>query len=622
MKTYILLIECLFFMYTMAGAQSDVSYKWWDPSHNDFPVIEGQAWPKEVVHPYDRLPARVKDHVREVVWTKSQESTGLMIRFYTNAPEIRVRYRVKSGFQFEHMPATGVSGLDLYSVEKNGSWRWTGANYTYSDTIYYSYPALQTEMREYNLYLPLYNKVEWLEIGVVKDAEFIPLKARNESQIVIYGTSIAQGGCASRPGMAWTAQLGRRLQSPVINLGFSSNGVLEEPLIKLMAELDAKIYILDCLPNLLPFSEEVIRTRSIAAAKYLQAEKPNVPVVFAEHADANIGLLDTSLDSGFKRINKLMRDIFVQLTSEGVKNIYLLTCQETGLDTECTVDGQHQNDLGMQRYAIAYEKIIRGIWSGRIESQQGTQTDTIVSSTWLGAGFKRQDFRLNGRPCILIEPKTSAEGNPWIWRTEFFAHEPQVDSALVTKGFHVAYIDVQDMYGAPAAIDLMNGFYQYLTQVRGLNNKPVLEGFSRGGLFALNWAARFPDKTKCLYLDAPVCDFKSWPGGVGRSQKSPSDWEKLKKVYKFKNDGQALNYKFNPVDNLDPLALYKIPILSVCGAEDVVCPLEENTFLIEKRYQALGGEIKVILKKGTGHHPHSLKNPEPIVSYILEKVKE
>jgi len=247
--------------------------------------------------------------------------------------------------------------------------------------------------------------------------------------------------------------------------------------------------------------------------------------------------------------------------------------------------------------------------------------DSIKHSKWLG--FDRTDFILRGRNCILIEPVIPASGKPWIWRTEFFGHEPQSDSVLATKGFHVVYMDLQDMYGAPVALDLMDKFYKYLTQKKKLNKKAVLEGFSRGGLFAFNWAARHPDKVSCIYVDAPVCDFKSWPGGKGNSKGSPEDWGKLKKIYRFANDKEAIEYKFNPIDNLEPLAKANIPILCVCGATDNVVPMEENINVVEQKYTKLGGKIIVITKPNNGHHPHSLKNPSPIVDFILssERVK-
>jgi len=235
-------------------------------------------------------------------------------------------------------------------------------------------------------------------------------------------------------------------------------------------------------------------------------------------------------------------------------------------------------------------------------------------------GFEQLNFTVDGRNCLLVVPKTAAAGNPWIWRTEFFGHQPQADIALAAKGFHIAYMDVQNMYGAPIGLDHMDKFYAHLTEQRGLSKKTVLEGFSRGGLFALNWAARNPDKVACIYNDAPVCDFKSWPGGKGKGKGSPSDWARLQKVYGL-TESQALEYKLNPVDNLAPLAKAKIPLLHVCGAADDVVPLDENTGIIETRYKALGGEITVIAKPGVGHHPHSLEDPKPIVDFVLKNTE-
>ena len=238
-------------------------------------------------------------------------------------------------------------------------------------------------------------------------------------------------------------------------------------------------------------------------------------------------------------------------------------------------------------------------------------------STW--NGFERRDFVVEGRACLLVLPREAAPGKPWIWRTEFFGHEPQGDLALLAKGFHVAYMDVQNLYGAPAALDLIDKFHAHLSGERGLSKKPVLEGFSRGGLYSLNWAARNPDRVACIYNDAPVCDFKSWPGGKGKGKGSNGDWANVLKVYGLTEE-QALSYKLNPVDNLAPLAKAKIPLLHVCGEADDVVPMDENTRLVEARYKALGGEITVIAKPGVGHHPHSLKDPAPIVDFVLKHV--
>ena len=132
-------------------------------------------------------------------------------------------------------------------------------------------------------------------------------------------------------------------------------------------------------------------------------------------------------------------------------------------------------------------------------------------------GYPQRDFLVNGSVATLVSPKNALTGKPWIWRPQFFGAFPSVDIALLAKGYHVAYINLGNSFGAPIAMNAMDGFYSYLVQKEGFSPKPVLEGFSRGGLFALNWAARNPDKVAALYLDAPVCDFNSWPGGKGKS---------------------------------------------------------------------------------------------------------
>lgn len=244
-------------------------------------------------------------------------------------------------------------------------------------------------------------------------------------------------------------------------------------------------------------------------------------------------------------------------------------------------------------------------------STQGTYAET-----W--EGWEKQSFQVAGRSAFLIVPKQAAAGRPWIWRTEFFGHEPQGDKALLEKGFHVAYVDVQNLYGAPKALDAMDAMYAHVTTQFQLSPKVALEGFSRGGLFSLNWAARHPQRVYCIYNDAPVCDFKSWPGGKGKGKGSPADWQRLKSAYGFQSDQEALEYKLNPVDNLQPLAQSGIPLLHVCGADDEVVPMDENSLIVEKRYKELGGSFTLISKPNCGHHPHSLPDPTPIVQFVLK----
>ena len=180
----------------------------------------------------------------------------------------------------------------------------------------------------------------------------------------------------------------------------------------------------------------------------------------------------------------------------------------------------------------------------------------------------------------------------------------------------MAYFKVSDMYGAPSAIDLMEQFHQHVMKEFGLAKRAVLEGFSRGGLYAVNFAATHPDQTAALYLDAPVLDIRSWPGGKGAAKGDARCWAQALELYGLTEE-TAREFKGNPLDRLEPIALARIPILCVVGDADKVVPLAENTAILEQRYKALGGKIEVIVKPGVDHHPHSLKDPQPIVDFIL-----
>lgn len=226
-------------------------------------------------------------------------------------------------------------------------------------------------------------------------------------------------------------------------------------------------------------------------------------------------------------------------------------------------------------------------------------------------GYDLYDFSFKDRQAIIVTPKQAAKENPWIWRPAFFGAFPSVDIALLEKGFHVAYYDLTHLYGSPNAVALGTDFYNYIKNSYHLSDKVTLEGFSRGGLFAFNWAAQNTDKVACIYVDAPVCDVFSWPG-----RKEQQLWNDLLKEWNQTDDGMN-QFLGNPIDNLKPIAQAGIPIISVCGDSDQVVPFKDNMDVIRSRYQALGGIAEVIVKPGCDHHPHSLENPEPVVTFIL-----
>ena len=377
--------------------KTDIS--WWNPAQNEFNVIDGQAWPNEVQSRYDRLPNRAEKAVREAVWHFSKHTAGLKIRFRSNASEIRIRYKVNDKIAMSHMPATGVSGVDLYAKNSSGKWMWCRGDYSFGDTVTYNFKNITPNDeyhklgREYHLYLPLYNSVEWLEIGVEDDRLFEPLPTRQEKPIVVYGTSIAQGACASRPGMAWTSILERKMDRPLINLGFSGNGRLENEVIDLISEIDTKIYILDCLPNLAlnkNRSAEELYNLIISSVKQLR-QNSSTPILLVEHAGYSNESSNAKLLESTTKLNKTMQIAFAQLKSEGSKNIYLLSRAELELTLDSYVDGTHPSDLGMEIYASAYENKIRQI----INEPVGNCSTTIPTTQAREPGMYNWEKRHN-----------------------------------------------------------------------------------------------------------------------------------------------------------------------------------------------------------------------------------
>jgi lysophospholipase L1-like esterase/pimeloyl-ACP methyl ester carboxylesterase len=230
--------------------------------------------------------------------------------------------------------------------------------------------------------------------------------------------------------------------------------------------------------------------------------------------------------------------------------------------------------------------------------------------------YSLTNIEFRGTKCKVVQPKKVAPGAPWVLRARFWGHEPQTDIALLERGFHIAYCDVANLYGGPEAIKRWDRFYGLMTQA-GLSKKVVLEGMSRGGLIIYNWAEKNPKKVACVYADAPVLDGKSWPGGMWQGKGSALDWEAFKKIYGIKTEKDVSNFTGNPIHKIKSIAQGGFPMIHVCGAADVVVPIEENTKPFEEAIKANGGSIHVVYKEGVGHHPHSLENPTPIVDFIL-----
>jgi hypothetical protein len=330
-----------------ARVSADDKTVWYDCQNL---VVEGKGW-TDTKSFYDRLPTKAEGKVPPSVWGLSHHSAGMCVPFTTDAPSIEVRWNLlpNGSLSMPHMPATGVSGVDLYSKDKAGRWSFVGNGRPggVTNTAKFSPPAGQLCL----LYLPLYNGVTSVEIGVPKGRTLSgadPAASTQRKPIVIYGTSITHGGCASRPGLAFPAIMGRQLDVPVINLGFSGSGKMEPAMAELLAELDPAAYVLDCLWNMSP---DLVSTRVEPFVKTLRAARPDTPIVLAEDCSVR-NVCPTEK-------GRILRTIHQKLTAEGVKDLHFLANEGMlGDDTEGTVDGCHPNDLGMLRQAQVFAKAL------------------------------------------------------------------------------------------------------------------------------------------------------------------------------------------------------------------------------------------------------------------------
>jgi hypothetical protein len=322
--------------------------------------VEGRGW-KETAAPFDRLPAKAEKTVRKAVWDLSRHSAGLCVRFITDSPSILARWSLTSAnLAMPHMPATGVSGVDLYYRDGKGQWRWLGVGRpsakTNTATLANGLPAGK---REYLIYLPLYNGVSSVEIGIAKGSHFEKAPdypAGRQKPIVFYGTSITQGGCASRPGMVHTAILQRRLNCPVINLGFSGNGRMEPEIADLMAEIDAAVYVIDCLPNM---NAKDVDARGYDFVRKLLHKRPKTPIVLVEDRS----YANSSLLAGPREHNRSNREalkkVFERLEMEKAGSVHYIPGEHMlGDDGEATVDSSHPTDLGFMRQAELFQKTL------------------------------------------------------------------------------------------------------------------------------------------------------------------------------------------------------------------------------------------------------------------------
>ena len=326
-------------------------------------LIEGTAILDSLKEsPYDRLPISYKEKVREPVWDLSKASAGITVRFHSNSTSINLKWTVLNDFDMPHMAATGIKGIDLYT-KYNNKWRYVttaGALVGLKTYQNKSIPAdnineyeliknMTPEFREYKLFLPLYDGVTKLEVGIDSTASIEKASPSTVKPIVFYGTSITQGGCASRPGMANTNIISRKLDVDCINYGFSGNGRMETPIVELISEIDARFYVIECLQNM---DSERVSERVKPLVDIIRTKHPHTPIVLVENMMYTTAFLDHTEETRLIQENAALKNEYDKIIKSGTPNIFYIKDNKDFLvDNEGTVDGVHLTDLGFLRYA-------------------------------------------------------------------------------------------------------------------------------------------------------------------------------------------------------------------------------------------------------------------------------
>lgn len=322
-------------------------------SLDDFPLYGTLA--PEASKKYSRLPDKLKDSIRKDLWDLGLHSAGLSIRFASDASEIRLKWKSLNKFNMNHMTPTGIRGLDLYVMQPDSTWTTLGSgrpSLSNKNSTSLIAKDMEPKMREYMLFLSLYDGVDSVYVGVDSCAvvEMPRIELPQRSPVVMYGTSILQGGCASRPGMAHTNILQRMLNREVVNLGFSGNARLDTEIAHLMASADAAAYVIDCLPNC---TAEVLEERLVPFYQTLRAQRPDTPILFVESPMFPVSRFSTEVDSTLRHKNETLRLIYENISAGDVNVDYFESADILGGDQEATVDNYHFTDTGFSNFARA-----------------------------------------------------------------------------------------------------------------------------------------------------------------------------------------------------------------------------------------------------------------------------
>jgi len=278
----------------------------------------------------------------------SKSSAGISVRFLTNSSAINVKWELLNDTKMNHMAETGMKGIDLYcKVDHN--WQYVNtARPTGKVNEYLLIDNMTVKMREYKMYLPLYDGITKLEIGIDSLSDIEKPGRINQKPIIFYGTSITQGGCASRPGMAYTNIISRKMDVECVNFGFSGNGKMEKPLAELISGIDASCYVIDGTGNMLP---EEVHANAIPLIETIRGKHKTTPIVFIEGPISEKAFFEDTTKNIYNSKNMALKIEYEKMIKKGFHNIYYIDNKKLkGKDHESTVDGVHFTDLGFLRF--------------------------------------------------------------------------------------------------------------------------------------------------------------------------------------------------------------------------------------------------------------------------------
>ena len=313
---------------------------------------------------YSRLPDSLENRVRKDVWDLGKNSAGLAIRFRSDASALGFKWKAMNKFNMNHMTPTGIRGMDLYALDSDGkTWETVTSvrplmNSHTTETVAIS--DMKPEMREYMLYLPLYDGIDSIYIGTDSAAVLLQPNVNlpiREKPLVMYGTSILQGGCASRAGMVHTSILGRMFNREVINLGFSGNAQLDPEIAMLIAQSDPSLIVLDMLPNCM---KEQLEEKLVPFYDIIRASHPQVPIIMVESPIFPIMKWNMETLQTITEKNETLAKIFAELKKKD-SNLYYFEGKDVLKDREGTVDNYHLTDLGFKEFANNMYPMIKEI---------------------------------------------------------------------------------------------------------------------------------------------------------------------------------------------------------------------------------------------------------------------